>query len=99
MRGKIGNTLTLYGDIFYDYAKIYQSLLGYDEILLDKQVSNDYKHKLTKIFFNYIKKNYGEEYIIIIKNITNSLLFTLIPLHNDPKCIDYYNLINISDFN
>lgn len=99
MRGKIGNTLTLYGDIFYDYAKIYQSLLGYDEILLDKQVLNDYKNKLTKIFFNYIKKNYGEEYIIIIKNITNSLLFTLIPLHNDTKCINYYNLINISDFN
>ena len=95
MRGKIGDTLTLYGDIFYDYAKIYQSLLGYDEVLLEKQISNDYKTKLIKIFFNYIKKNYGEEYIIIIKNITNSLLFTLIPLHNNTKCIEYYNLINI----
>jgi capsule biosynthesis phosphatase len=40
MRGKIGDTLTLYGDIFYDYAKIYQSLLGYDEVLLEKQISN-----------------------------------------------------------
>jgi len=99
MRGKIDNTLTIYGDIFYDYAKIYQSLLGYDEILLDKQISNEYKNKLINIFFNYIIKNYGEDYVKIIKNITNSLLFTLIPLHNNNKCIDYYNLINISDIN
>ena len=99
MRGKIDNTLTIYGDIFYDYAKIYQSLLGYDEILLDKQISNDYKNKLIDIFFNYIIKNYGEDYVKIIKNITNSLLFTLIPLHNNNKCIDYYNLINIADIN
>jgi hypothetical protein len=99
MRGKIDNTLTIYGDIFYDYAKIYQSLLGYDEILLDKQISNEYKNKLINIFFNYIIKNYGENYVKIIKNITNSLLFTLIPLHNNNKCIDYYNLINISDIN
>jgi capsule biosynthesis phosphatase len=99
MRGKIDNTLTIYGDIFYDYAKIYQSLLGYDEILLDKQISNDNKNKLINLFFNYIIKNYGEDYVKIIKNITNSLLFTLIPLHDNNKCIDYYNLINIADIN
>jgi capsule biosynthesis phosphatase len=99
MRGKIDNTLTIYGDIFYDYAKIYQSLLGYDEILLDKQISNEYKNKLINIFFNYIIKNYGEDYVKIIKNITNSLLFTLIPLHDNNKCIDYYNLINIPEIN
>jgi len=99
MRGKIGNTLTLYGDIFYDYAKIYQSLLGYDEVLLDKQTSNEYKNKLINIFFNYIIKNYGENYVKIIKNITNSLLFTLMPLHNNTKCFEYYNLINITDIN
>ena len=54
MRGKIGDTLTLYGDIFYDYAKIYQSLLGYDEVLLEKQISNDYKTKLKKIMVKNI---------------------------------------------
>jgi len=96
MRGQIGNTLTIYGDIFYDYSKIYQSLIGYDEILLDKQISNEYRTKLLNIFFNYIIKFYGEEYIEIIKNITNSLLFTLIPLHDDNKCVNYYNLININ---
>ena len=51
---------------------------------------------MINIFFDYIRKNYGEEYIVIIKNITNSLLFTLIPLHDNDKCINYYNLIKIN---
>ena len=95
MRGKLDNELTIYGDIFYDYAKIYQSLIGYDEILLDKYVSNNYRMKMNNIFNNYIIKNYGKKYIEIIKNITNYLLFTLIPLHNNDKCLKYYNLIQI----
>ena len=95
MRGKLNETLTIYGDILYDYAKIYQSLLGYDEILLDKIVSNDYKTKLINVFIDFIKKNLGEEYFYRIKMICNSLLFTLIPLHNNNKCEYFYNLINI----
>ena len=43
MRGRLGNQLTLYGDKLYDYAKIYQSLIGYDEILMNKYVSKKYK--------------------------------------------------------
>jgi capsule biosynthesis phosphatase len=93
MRGMIDDELTIYGDIFYDYGKIYQTLIGYDEILIDTQISNSYKLKFINIFNNYIIKNYDEKYLEIIKYITNSLLFTLIPLHNDNKCIKYYNLI------
>ena len=33
MRGKIDNKLSLKGDWLYDWAKIYQSLIGYDKIL------------------------------------------------------------------
>lgn len=95
MRGKIYNSYTIYGDIFYDYAKIYQSLIGYDEILLDKIISNEYRQKMINIFFKYILENYEEKYLDIIKNITNSLLFTLLPLHNDRKCDDFYKLIKI----
>ena len=36
MRGKIGNKLSLCGDWLYDWAKLYQSLIGYDEILENK---------------------------------------------------------------
>jgi hypothetical protein len=95
MRGKLDDKLTIYGDILYDYSKVYQSLIGYDEILFDKIISNDYKTKLLNIFNNFIKSNLGDEYLEIIKMICNSLLFTLIPLHRNEKCILFYNLINI----
>ena len=34
MRGEQGNILTLQGDLTYDLSKVYQSLLGYDYIIL-----------------------------------------------------------------
>lgn len=95
MRGKINNEFTIYGDILYDYSKIYQSLIGYDEILLDKILSNNYKENLLNIFISFIKKNLGDEYVDIIKMITNSLLFTLIPLHKNEKCNNFYKLIKM----
>lgn len=96
MRGKIGDKCTIYGDILYDYAKIYQSLIGYDEILLDKQVNVDYKNKLINCFDNFIINKYDKSVIPKIKMICNSLLFTLIPLHDNDKCYAYYDLININ---
>jgi len=93
MRGKQGNQCTIFGDILYDYAKIYQSLIGYDEILLDKDVNVDYKTKIIHIFENYIKTKYNVDILQQIKMITNSLLFTLIPLHNNDKCVKYFDLI------
>ena len=95
MRGYLDNDYTIFGDIMYDYGKIYQSLIGYDEILLNKKISNNYRLELITLFFDFIKENYGEVYIDIIKMITNSLLFSLIPLHANEKCIDFYNLINL----
>ncbi|QKF93892.1 nucleotidyl transferase [Fadolivirus algeromassiliense] len=95
MRGKMGDKYTIYGDIFYDYAKIYQSLLGYDEILLDKYVQLPYKTQLLTIFENHIVSIYGKETLENIKMITASLLFTLIPLHNNDKCDKYFELIKI----
>ena len=35
-----------------------------------------------------------EDKLRYVKWITKSLLFTLIPLHNDDKCVQYYKLIN-----
>ncbi len=95
MRGILDDKLTIYGDILYDYAKIYQSLIGYDEILFDKIVSNNYKMKLLDVFNSYIKSTLGDDYINIIKMICNSLLFTLLPLHNNEKCNDFYKLIDM----
>jgi thiamine kinase-like enzyme len=95
MRGIIDDKVTMFGDIFYDYGKIYQSLLGYDEILLNKYVSNQYKYKLIHVFESFIEKKFSSEILYNIKMITNSLLFSLLPLHQNTKCFDFFKLINI----
>ena len=94
MRGKQGDTLTCSGDWLYDWAKLYQSLIGYDEILENKFVSNNYKQRLIKYFKKYFLENFSREDFENLKVITKSLLYTLIPLHDNEKCKEYYNLIN-----
>jgi len=94
MRGKIDNELTIFGDELYDWAKIYQSLIGYDEILDDKIVDTNYLNQFIGIFENKIFQIYeNKNYLKYIKTITNSLLFLLIPLHNNNKCFKYFELI------
>jgi hypothetical protein len=93
MRGIINKTLTIYGDKMYDYAKIYQSLLGYDEILENKYVSEQYKNKFLNYFEERFLNIYNEIDFYYLKIITASLLFTLIPLHDNDKCKYYYELI------
>jgi capsule biosynthesis phosphatase len=96
MRGKIGEIFTIYGDHMYDWAKLYQSLIGYDNILLNKTINDNYQ----KTIINYFKKKFvemfSEEKFEYLKWITKSLLFTLIPLHNNEKCQKYYDLINLN---
>jgi thiamine kinase-like enzyme len=93
MRGKIGDEFTIFGDIFYDYAKIYQSLIGYDHILMGKDF--DIKNSIDNIEFfeSYISEKFGKDKINDIKQITKSLILSLIPIHDDQKCLAYYNLI------
>lgn len=95
MRGQLGNNLTIFGDKYYDYGKIYQSITGYDEILLNKKVSINYKISIIDIFNKFIINKYGTDALNTIKMIRNSLLFTLIPLHNNEKCQSYLNLIEL----
>jgi capsule biosynthesis phosphatase len=94
MRGKCGDILTIYGDWLYDWAKLYQSLIGYDSILLKKNISNEYKNKNINTFINYFLKFYSQEDLYNMKMIAKCLLFSLIPLHDDEKCVEYYNLID-----
>jgi capsule biosynthesis phosphatase len=77
MRGKVGNKLTIFGDKFYDLAKIYQSLTGYEEVLGNKIISSSYKNNLKKHFEKTFHKDLDK-----IKMIKKLLVFTLIPLHD-----------------
>ena len=77
MRGKLGDKLTLEGDLYYDYAKTYQSIIGYDFILNDIEIDNIYTSKFIEKFESYFSKNEMK----YIKLITASLIFSLLPLH------------------
>lgn len=94
MRGKVGDEITIFGDIFYDYSKIYQSLIGYDFILMNKEIDSEYIRKNKLIFEKFIVEKFGQEKMSIIKEITKSLIITLIPIHNDEKCKKYFSLID-----
>lgn len=93
MRGKIGDNLSIYGDFLYDWSKLYQSLIGYDKILLNKHISQNYEINMINCFKTYFIDLYSEEYFEILKTIVKSLLFSLIPLHNNDLCFQYYELI------
>ena len=95
MRGQLGDELTIRGDKLYDYSKLYQSLVGYDEIHEEKCINKSYKDKMIAEFERLFIEEFGEEYLKYLKLITKSLLFSLIPLHDNEKCYKYYELINI----
>ena len=97
MRGKLGDTLTILGDKWYDYGKMYQSLVGYDEILLGRVINNKHRDDLIQHFERLITELHGPETMGKIKMITASLLFTLIPLHHNDKCQSYYQLIESNE--
>lgn len=97
MRGKVADKLSICGDFLYDWAKIYQSLIGYDEIHLDKRINLKYKHEMISFFCDYLQELYGNDFDFhSLKTITKCLIFSLIPLHNNEKCMDYYSLISSS---
>jgi capsule biosynthesis phosphatase len=91
MRGKVGDELTIFGDIYYDLAKVYQSLLGYDYILNNIEIDTHYTQKLIK----YFESKFQQFHLDIIKLITASLIFSLLPLHeeNEEQFNKYFKLI------
>ena len=85
VKGKQGDELSIF-DIRFMIVKIYQSLIGYDEILLDKQIKDSYKNKMI----TYFNSRFENHELDIIKKITKSLLVSLIPLHNESEKYSKY---------
>ena len=92
MKGKIDGELTIIGDAYYDLAKVYQSILGYDFILNDIELDNVYINEFRKAFEGLFES----KGLRIIKIITASLFFTLMPLHTEDqdKFAKYFKIIN-----
>lgn len=57
MKGKVYNNYNTGGHIYYDYGKLYQSFLGFDEIIYGDTIDISYKNKMKKYFENYVEKN------------------------------------------
>ena len=48
---------------------------------------------MTHVFKEYFINLYSETYFTILKTIVKSLLFSLIPLHDNDLCFKYYELL------
>jgi dTDP-glucose pyrophosphorylase len=55
MKGKLYNKYNTGGHIYYDYGKLYQSFLGYDEIINNDNININYKNKLLIYYENYLE--------------------------------------------
>ena len=72
MRGKLDDQNTIYGDWLYDWAKLYQSLIGYDKILQNKQVSTVYETRMKKYFETFFVKMFSKKDFDNLKMITKT---------------------------
>lgn len=73
MKGQVDGILTLNGDMYYDYGKLYQSILGYDLVLNDCQVDWSYISTMRDIFIGTCT-NLGID-IHYLTAVTRSLMF------------------------
>jgi hypothetical protein len=90
MRGMLGDIQTIFGDIFYDYAKIYQSLIGYDFIYNDKVFDKPYIQENIKIFNELFLEKYNRQQLENVRKITVSFLYSMLPFHNNENKIKKY---------
>lgn len=77
MKGLVWKTFTTGGDPLYDYAKLYQSFLGYDAILNNWPVNQEYNESLLsyyeeKLFFRKINLEH-------VKDISFALILGTLP--------------------
>jgi hypothetical protein len=81
MRGQVDNILTINGDIYYDYGKLYQSIIGYDLILNELPIDCEYIRVMKEYFLEKcISKNLNLAYL---KCVTKSLIFGTFGFIND----------------
>ena len=94
MRGRVGETATIFGDVFYDWAKVYQSLYGYDFILNDCEINAIYLRELREFFEARFIEMFSPRLLETLRYITAGLYFSLIPLHHErEKQSKYLNLV------
>ena len=72
MKGQVNDIYTTGGDVMYDYGKLYQSFLGYDMILYNDTIPEEYIEKTRSMFIEKVK---GRGVCIAdLKTVTFSLI-------------------------
>jgi len=83
MKGQVDGILTLNGDMYYDYGKLYQSILGYDLVLNGCEIDPEYLSFAKAIFLSSCNKlNLDIEYLTAV---TRSLMLGTIYFIEDQK--------------
>ena len=88
MRGELGSTLTLQGDALYDLSKVYQSLLGYDYILLSQPLlerDGELLEELRHAFRRFVSEHYPAVRMADITRLTAQHYFGIVPLHQNQQ--------------
>jgi len=86
MRGEVGKALTLQGDMLYDLSKVYQSLLGYDFILLGIPLLErdaEILEELRQTFRAFVAEQYVGVALSDIIKLTAAHYFGIVPLHQN----------------
>lgn len=70
MRGEVWKLYTTSGDKLYDYAKLYQSILGYDSVLYNHTIHTGYIEKMKNLFHQkMISRGISLEYLTYITQV------------------------------
>lgn len=93
MRGSFGRGHSLKGDPMYDFAKVYQSLCGYDFVLKNIPIDEDIVTEGTSAF----SEMFDEAAMKTIRNIARYLVYTMLPLHSErePDVLRKFMRLNI----
>lgn len=97
MRGEFGDDSSLLGDPLYDFAKVNQSIIGYDFILKGIFPNQYVIDNAKRAFDEYITTEMGHDTLLRINMITMYLIYTMLPLHDErgPEVINaYVHLLN-----
>lgn len=95
MKGLINNNKSISGDKIYDYAKILQSLIGFDSILYDKEINNEYNKIFIDYFKEWLKINDSDILFNDIENICALLIFGSFHAYENMGNEKKHNIINL----
>jgi len=82
MKGQVNNVLTTNGDKYYDYGKLFQSIIGYDLYLNNDHIDEEYINNMKEYYLEKcVTAGLNVEYL---QFVTKSLIFgTFHSIDND----------------